>query len=178
MNEDEVNVMAKLKYLVIDVDGTMTDAGIYYDENGNELKKFCTKDAAGFFAAHQLGIKIMVLTGRECKATIRRMTELKVDYLCQNVKNKTAYLEQFIKEHDITSEEIGYIGDDLNDYPPMKLCGYIGCPADSCEEIRGIADYVSDKNGGHGAVRDVIEHILRETGDWDSVISKVYRLGI
>ena len=68
----------KIKYLILDVDGTMTDAGIYYDEHGNELKKFCTKDAAGFFAAHNVGIKTVVLTGRECKATTRRMSEMKI----------------------------------------------------------------------------------------------------
>lgn len=89
--------MQKIKLIVIDVDGTMTDSGIYYDENGNEWKKFCTKDAAGFFAAHKLGIKIMVLTGRECAATERRMKELRVQYLCQNVKDKMGYLSEFMK---------------------------------------------------------------------------------
>lgn len=81
----------ELKLIVIDVDGTMTDAGVYYDERGNELKKFCTKDAAGFFAAHSVGIKIMVLTGRECAATTRRMTEMKVEYLYQNVKTRQSF---------------------------------------------------------------------------------------
>lgn len=70
----------KIRLLLIDVDGTMTDSGIYYDDHGNELKKFCTKDAAGIFAARYVGIKIMVLTGRECYAVTKRMTELKVDY--------------------------------------------------------------------------------------------------
>ena len=167
-----------LKLLVIDVDGTMTDAGIYYDENGNELKKFCTKDAAGFFAAHSVGIKIMVLTGRECAATTRRMTEMKVEYLYQNIKNKADFLQKFIAENDLKKEEIGYIGDDLNDLPPMMLAGYIGCPSDSCSEIKRIANYVSDVKGGHGAVRDVIEHMLRETGEWNGAVSKVYGVGI
>ncbi len=90
-----------IKYLVIDVDGTMTDAGIYYDENGNELKKFCTKDAAGFFTAHAAGIKIMVLTGRECAATTRRMTEMKVDYLVQGIKDKETYLKDFLLKENI-----------------------------------------------------------------------------
>ena len=103
----------KVKLLVVDVDGTMTDAGIYYDEHGNELKKFCTKDAAGFFAAHKSGIKIMVLTGRECAATTRRVqTELKVDYLFQNVKDKLSFLKKFMQENEILKEEVGYIGDD------------------------------------------------------------------
>lgn len=167
-----------IKLLVIDVDGTLTDAGIYYDENGNELKKFCTKDAAGFFAAHSVGIKIMILTGRECAATTRRMKEMKVEYLFQNVKNKVEFLSNFMKEHNLRKEEVGYIGDDLNDLPPMLLTGYIGCPADSCPEIKKIANYVSDNYGGHGVVRDVIEHILRESNQWDRAISDVYGVGI
>ncbi|NCC00794.1 MAG: HAD-IIIA family hydrolase [Clostridia bacterium] len=167
-----------IKYLVIDVDGTMTDGGLYYDENGNETKKFCTKDAAGFFAAHQVGMKIMVLTGRECKATTRRMTEMKVEYLCQNVKDKVNYLRNFMGENGIKKEEIGYIGDDLNDLPPMKLCGYVGCPEDACLEVKKIADYISPVKGGYGAVRDVIEHLLRENNLWNEAVSKVYGIGV
>lgn len=168
----------KIKYLVLDVDGTMTDGGLYYDENGNETKKFCTKDAAGFFAAHQVGIKIMVLTGRECKATTRRMTEMKIDYLCQNVKDKVNYLKNFMLENEIAKEEIGYVGDDLNDLLSMQLCGYIGCPSDACLEIREIADYISPIKGGYGAVRDVIEHLLREYDLWDEAVANVYGIGV
>lgn len=87
-----------IKLMIIDVDGTMTDGGIYYDEQGNELKKFCTKDAAGFFAARNVGIKIMVLTGRECMATAKRMTELRVDIVYQNIKNKVECIRSFMKE--------------------------------------------------------------------------------
>lgn len=168
----------KVKLLVIDVDGTMTDAGIYYDERGNEMKKFCTKDAAGFFAAHQVGIKIMVLTGRKCEATSRRMMELKVDYLYQDVKEKKRFLKKFIEDNKIKREELGYIGDDLNDLPSMELAGFVGCPADSCLEIKQVADYISNVNGGYGAVRDIIEHMLRETGDWDKAVSSVYGIGV
>ena len=170
--------LKSLKYLVIDVDGTMTDAGIYYDEHGNELKKFCTKDAAGFFAAHAAGIKIIVLTGRECAATTRRMNEMKVDFLYQNIKNKKEFLSEFMKEKNIAKEKIGYIGDDLNDLVPMKLTGYVACPYDSCREIKDIADYISSNKGGHGAVRDIIEHILRENGEWNKVVAQIYDTGI
>lgn len=162
-----------VELFVIDVDGTMTDAGIYYDEYGSELKKFCTKDAAAFFALHQVNIKIMVLTGRECAATTRRMTELKVDYLCQNVKNKVSFLKNFMESNNYNKKDIGYIGDDLNDLPSMKLCGYVGCPLDSCKEIKMIADYVSSKNGGQGAVRDIIENYLSEFSLWDDAVKSV-----
>ncbi len=167
-----------LKYLVIDVDGTMTDGGVYYDENGNELKKFNTKDAAGFFAAHKAGIEILVLTGRECKATERRMKELKVDFLHQNIKNKMEFLKDFIGSRNITKEEIGYIGDDLNDLPPMTLTGFVGCPADSCAEVLEKADYVSPLKGGEGAVRDIVEFILRKSGEWEEAVAEVYEIGV
>lgn len=170
--------MKNIRLIVIDVDGTMTDAGIYYDENGNELKKFCTKDAAGFFAAHSLGIKIMVLTGRECAATTRRMKEMKVEYLFQNVMKKSDFLKTFLIQHGIKKQEIVYIGDDLNDLPSMLLAGYIGCPADSCIEVKSIANYISSINGGDGAVRDIIEHILRETGQWEKAVADVYGVGV
>lgn len=168
----------KIRYLVIDVDGTMTDAGIYYDENGNELKKFCTKDAAGFFAAHQAGLKIMVLTGRECQAVTRRMKEMKVDFLVQNIKDKLCFLKEFIQKEMISIDEIAYLGDDLNDLTGMKLSGFAGCPADACEEIKEISDYVSPINGGYGAVRDIISYLLKERGEWNSAISKIYGSGI
>ena len=84
----------------------------------------------------------MVLTGRECQATTRRMQEMKFDYVVQNIKDKASYLADFMEKNGILQEEIGYIGDDLNDLPPMKLCGFVGCPADACEEVKAYADYV------------------------------------
>lgn len=173
-NKEELK---KIKYLVIDVDGTLTDAGIYYDEHGNELKKFCTKDAAGFFAAHQVGMQIMVLTGRECAATTRRMTEMKVEYLVQNCKDKVTYMQEFMKENGISKQEVGYLGDDLNDLPSMQLCGFVGCPEDACAEVKERADYISGIKGGYGAVRDIVETLLRKRGEWHETISRVYGIG-
>lgn len=170
--------LKKIKYLIIDVDGTMTDAGIYYDEHGNEFKKFCTKDAAGYAAAHKVGIKLMVLTGRECQATTRRMQEMKFDYIVQKIKDKATYLKHFMEENNIPSQELGYIGDDVNDLEPMKLCGFVGCPKDACEEVKLQADYVSGVTGGYGAVRDVISVILKERGEWEGAISQIYGTGI
>lgn len=169
--------LQQIKYLVIDVDGTMTDAGIYYDEHGNELKKFCTKDAAGYFAAQRAGMKLMVLTGRECQATTRRMQEMKFDYIIQNIKDKESYLRDFIEKNEISREELGYIGDDLNDLPPMKLCGFVGCPEDACEEVKAYADYVSGIKGGYGAVRDIISAVLKERGEWEKAIAELYGAG-
>ena len=168
----------EIKYLVIDVDGTMTDAGIYYDEHGNELKKFCTKDAAGFFAAKKAGIKILVLTGRECAATTRRMGEMKVDFLVQNCKDKVPYLETFLCGQGACWEELGYLGDDLNDLAGMCRSGFSGCPADACEEVKAKADYISTVKGGYGAVRDIISALLKERGEWAGIIEELYGAGV
>ncbi|MDR0644059.1 MAG: HAD hydrolase family protein [Treponema sp.] len=163
-----------IKYIVIDVDGTLTDSGVYYDNLGNELKKFNTKDGAGIQVAKAAGLKIIVLTGRECNATLRRMSELQADTIEQNIKNKGEWLARFMAEHSISKAEIGSIGDDVNDLPSMRLCGFIGCPADACKEVKSIADYISPVSGGHGAVRDCIEHLLTESGQWTELIEKVY----
>jgi 3-deoxy-D-manno-octulosonate 8-phosphate phosphatase (KDO 8-P phosphatase) len=165
-----------IKLLVCDVDGTLTDGSIIYDDSGNELKRFCTRDGAGLFAAKAAGIKTMVLTGRESKATYRRMKELKVDYIFQNIKNKAEFLKAFCKQHSLIREDIGYIGDELNDLEAMKLCCFIACPKDSCEEVRQLASYVSPVNGGEGAVRDIIEHYLRDINKWTSSISHIYNI--
>lgn len=166
--------LKQIKYWVIDVDGTMTDAGIYYDDNGNEIKKFCTKDAAGYFTAHAAGMDVIVLTGRESPATTKRLTELGVQHIFQDIKNKKVFLESYMADNNIMKEELAYIGDDLNDLPPMKLAGFVACPADACAEIKQIADYISPIYGGHGAVRDCIEYVLRSIDMWDNAISKVY----
>ncbi len=161
-------------FLILDVDGTLTDGGIYYDETGNELKKFCTRDAAGLFVAKAVGIKIIVITGRESNATQKRLDELGVTSVYQNVKNKSSWMKSWMIENEISSENIIYIGDDLNDLSSMRLCSYIGCPADACFEVKQIADYISPVFGGQGAVRDVIEHYLRSQGLWDEAVRKIY----
>ena len=167
-----------LKYIFLDVDGTLTDGGVYYDEHNNELKKFCTKDGAGITCARTAGITIIVLTGRECAATTRRLTELGVTDLYQGVRDKAAWMKQWFAEHEIGRELVGYIGDDINDLGSMKMAGFIGCPADAATEVKAIANYISPVKGGYGAARDVIEHILKDEGIWAEVINKAYGAGI
>lgn len=120
----------------------------------------------------------MVLTGRECQATTRRMQEMKVDYLVQNIKDKVTYLKEFMSANNLTGEEMGYLGDDLNDLQSMMLCGFVGCPQDACPEVKEMADYISDVKGGHGAVRDIICFLLGQRGEWEHVIKKIYGAGI
>ena len=119
-----------------------------------------------------------MLTGRECAATVRRLTELGVTELYQGVKDKAAWLRNRLRETGADRSGVAYIGDDINDLAPMKCCGYVGCPADAAAEVKALADYVSPVAGGHGAARDVIEHILREEGIWESTVNSAYGAGI
>lgn len=166
--------LASIKYMIIDVDGTMTDGGIYYDEHGNELKKFQVKDATGFFTAKICGIQTIVVTGRECEATRRRLEELQVGLLAQGIVDKESYLKEYMREHRIKKEEIAYIGDDLNDYAGMQMAGFVACPQNAVDEIKEIADYISPVRGGEGAVRDAISYILKARGQWERAIEISY----
>lgn len=167
----------KLKIWIIDVDGTLTDGGIYYDNSGNEIKKFSSRDAAGFFAAQKAGMKTMVVTGRESPAVLRRLGELKADYIFQNVRDKGPFVQNFLKQNGWSFAQAGAIGDDLNDLPVLERCGFAACPAGSCMEIQAAADYISMKKGGEGAVRDIIEHVLRMGNIWEKTVRNLYAAG-
>lgn len=167
-----------IRYLIIDIDGTLTDGGVYYDNTGNEFKKFCTKDGTGIIITCSAGIMPIVLTGRECKATIRRMTELGVTNINQNVKNKAEWIRTWMTEKAIKKEDVGYIGDDVNDLGSMRLCGFVACPADAIEEVKKVADYIATVDGGFGVIRDVIKHILKNEGMWETVLNKAYCTGV
>lgn len=168
----------RLKYLIIDIDGTLTDGGIYYDEHGNELKKFCTKDGSGMVMVKAAGIKPIVITGRESAATTRRMKELGIETFYQKINDKVTWLKAWMLEKNVKKDEIGYIGDDLNDLAPMKLCGFIACPADAIEEVKELANYISKENGGHGVVRDVIRKLLIEEGLWNTLLGNAFGTGV
>lgn len=116
-----------IRLLVLDVDGTMTDGGVYYDSTGNELKKFAIKDGAGIVLARAAGMQVMICTGRECEAVRRRAQDLHIDYLFQNVHDKAAFLSRFMAEHSLTKQDVAYCGDDLNDLTAMALCGFVAC---------------------------------------------------
>jgi 3-deoxy-D-manno-octulosonate 8-phosphate phosphatase (KDO 8-P phosphatase) len=166
--------LKRISHIVLDVDGTLTDGGIYYDEQGNELKKFNTRDGAGFFAARHAGIRVIVLTGRESLSVSRRMKDFQVDVVRQNIKDKRAWLRDYMAEHGIRREEAAYVGDDLNDLAAMRLTCFAACPLDACAEVKAEAQYISGRKGGEGVFRDVVELILKERGQWDETAKAVY----
>ena len=167
-----------IKRLILDVDGTLTDGGIYYDSTGNELKKFSVKDGAGLVALRRAGVQVMICTGRECEAVRRRAADLHLEYVYQNVGNKAAFLCDFFKEHGLSREETAYCGDDWNDLAAMALCGFVACPADAADAVKARADYVCPQKGGEGAVRGAAEEILRREGRLESAVQAAFGCAI
>lgn len=148
----------KIKLLVMDVDGTLTDGKIYMGENGEVMKAFNVKD--GYAIAHmlpELGIIPVIITGRKSKIVENRAKELGITELYQGVGNKLAQLKKVAEKYKASPEEIAYIGDDLNDLECVEFCGVTACPADAVEEIKQKVSCVCQSNGGKGAVREFIE---------------------
>lgn len=163
-----------ITYFIIDVDGTLTDGSIYYDEKGNEYKKFNTKDAVAFWAAQAVGIEMIIITGRMSKALERRAKDLKVKYLFQGVRNKTEKIVELMDKLNFSKTNLGYVGDDLNDYPAMiALADFIACPYDACDEIKEIAHYVAKKSGGYGAVREIMTYLIKQQNKWEDALEKI-----
>lgn len=151
----------KIKLLVMDVDGTLTDGKIYMGENGEVMKAFNIKD--GYAIAHMLpemGIIPVIITGRKSKIVENRAKELGIIELYQGVVNKLDQLKKVAEKYKAATEEIAYIGDDLNDLECIEYCGVAVCPADAVEKVKRKVTYVCQSNGGEGAVREFITEQL------------------
>jgi 3-deoxy-D-manno-octulosonate 8-phosphate phosphatase (KDO 8-P phosphatase) len=158
-----------LKIIILDVDGTLTDGTVTYGDNNLESKTFCVKDGLALKGLTKLGFAVYFLTGRTSEAAERRAKELNAVAI-QGIDDKKTELINLLESKNISPSECAYIGDDLNDYAAMKLCGFKACPADAAREIREICDYVSPFCGGKGAVRDICEHILHKQGKYESLL--------
>jgi len=159
----ESKKMKNIELVVCDVDGVLTDGRIIYGDNAGELKFFNIKDGLILKYLPRLGVSVLLLTGRYSSAVQKRAQELGCDLL-ENISNKEEVLADYINQAGIKLEKVAYIGDDLNDYTAMMLCGFKACPADAASSVRNICDYISPCVGGHGAVRDICEIILKQNG--------------
>ncbi len=162
-----------IKLILLDVDGTLTDGGIYRDNNGEEFKKFNVKDGYIIINARKLGIDFGIITGRKSELVRIRAEELKIKYLYQGISEKVPILEELMESHNLKKEEIAYMGDDLNDLGIMKKVGLKGVPQDAVSEVKNIADFVSSKKGGEGAVREFVEFILKKEEKWSKFLENV-----
>lgn len=153
--------MIKIKLLLSDVDGVMTDGSLIYNKNGEELKVFNVKDGLICSYLKAMNIKIGVITGRSSEIVMQRFSELSFDYIEQNISNKKDCFNKIIKLENLQSSEVAYIGDDTNDIELLSIVGISGCPQDATDEVKSEVDYVCVQNGGKGAFREFAEYILK-----------------
>ncbi len=155
-----------ISVIFFDVDGTLTDGKIYYDSDGNEMKAFNIKDGLIISAMIKMGYLFVVVTGRKSEIVKKRMEELGVKEIFQGISEKALFVSEYIKKNKLQQAGYAYLGDDLNDISAMKMASFKGCPADACEQILEMADYISERNCGDGAVREILEELLKKNGDW------------
>jgi 3-deoxy-D-manno-octulosonate 8-phosphate phosphatase (KDO 8-P phosphatase) len=168
----------KMKLLLLDVDGVLTDGGIYYSEGGTESKRFHVQDGMGIDLLQRAGIKVGILTGRRSGIVERRARELGLDLIKQGYYDKTTGFAEILEEERLLPEEIGYIGDDVQDLSVLKRVGFRGAPANAVAEVKAIVHYVSHKNGGDGAVRELADLILTLRGAKERVVDEISSPGV
>lgn len=153
-----------ITFIVLDVDGCLTDGTIALDHDGNETKRFNIKDGLGIRAWQDLGFGVAIITGRTSGSVAARARELGIERVIQGAKNKAEALEQLLGEVDVSLNQIAAIGDDWNDLPVLSRVGYPACPADASSLLHDLVAYRCDRDGGRGAVRELIEHLLEAMG--------------
>lgn len=158
-----------IRLLILDVDGVLTDGGLYYDHEGNVMKRFNVQDGLGIKFAQQAGLEIAVITGLNHGAVEKRVTELGITEYYPGNKHKLPFYEKLLSEKGLSDSEVAYMGDDWIDAPVMKRVGLSMAVKNAQPEILNFADWISSKKGGHGAVREGISFILDSQGKLDEI---------
>lgn len=148
------------KIILTDIDGVWTDGGMFYDQRGNELKKFNTSDSAGVLFARALGIPVGIITAENTNIVKNRALKLNIDLLYQGVKDKVKVANEVCKTYGVSLSEVAYIGDDLGDYNLLKLVGFSAAPYNAPDYVKEVVGYVTKKEGGSGAFREFVEYLL------------------
>ena len=171
ISKKELLVIAeKIKLLILDVDGVLTDGSIILDSSDNELKSFHVRDGHGIKMAMRSGIRIALITGRYSRVVERRARELGIKEVFQKCYDKRGAYGQLVEKYSLDHSEIAYIGDDIVDIPVLKICGFSVAVADADEEVKAFVQMITKQCGGRGAVREVCDFILKAKGLWKDII--------
>ena len=165
-----MKAISNIKLFITDIDGVWTDGGMYYDETGNEWKKFNTSDSAGVLFLRLANIHFAIITGENTSIVKRRADKLKVEDCFLGVKDKVSVAEELLKKYQISWNEVAYIGDDLNDIKLLEKVGLSACPQNAPEYIKKRVNWVLTKNGGEGVFREFVERYLEENGTLNEII--------
>ncbi|HEY1482126.1 MAG TPA: HAD-IIIA family hydrolase [Candidatus Acidoferrum sp.] len=167
---------ARIKLILMDVDGTMTDGGVTLlsqpDGSALEIKTFDAHDGQGLTLAHTAGIRTGCITGRESSALQRRAKEMKMEFVCMKIPLKMPAYEEILKKAGLSDAAVAYVGDDLPDIPLFKRVGLAVAVGNAVPEAKKAAHYTTKAPGGHGAIREAIELVLKSQGVWDQIIDK------
>jgi len=161
--------LSKIKLLAMDIDGTLTEGGLTF-HNGLQLKEFNVYDGLGIRLALTNNLHIAWVTGNISETVNDRAHSLGVKEVCQGIQNKSEAIKELSGKYQLSLDEIAYIGDDLNDYPAFGTAGFGFAVNNAVDEIKRVADLVTQKSGGHGAVREAIETIFKAKGTWEEVV--------
>ena len=164
--------LSEIKLLLLDVDGVLTRGTITYTDTGEQIKQFSVKDGLGIRLLMDEGVDVGIVTGRTSKALLHRCRDLGIQLIFDGVKDKSAVIRQIAEKTGIDTAHMAFVGDDLIDLPAMKHVGTSICVADASEDIKPHAHFVTEKRGGHGAVREVCEKILKAKGVWGTILNK------
>ena len=168
--KDKIN---KIKVLALDVDGVLTDGKIIVDNKGNELKNFDVQDGFGIVFFKKAGFKTAIISARSTKAVSIRAKDLGIDKIYQNAYPKLKAYKKMLRDFKVNDEEVCFIGDDLPDLPVLEKVGFAATVPNAVQEVKQAADYITHKTGGAGAVRELIELILKTQGKWIKATSSI-----
>jgi len=163
--------MSAIRCLVLDVDGVLTDGGLYTDDSGLQMRRFHVHDGFAISWFQKLGGVVVICSGKDSPAVAARARELGIQHVIQASRDKLADLHALLTHLGVTLEEVAMIGDDLPDLPVMRSCGFPIAVANAVAEVRAAARLVTRRGGGQGAVREAIEHLLRTSGQWAEVLA-------
>jgi 3-deoxy-D-manno-octulosonate 8-phosphate phosphatase (KDO 8-P phosphatase) len=164
--------LQKVKLLILDVDGVMTDGRIIMDYKGREMKNFDVRDGHGLKIIQRYGIKVAILTGRQSKVVEHRARDLDINDVYQGALNKKDVFEKILEKHNLSAGAVAFMGDDIVDIPVLKRVGFSVAVADALDVVKKSVDYITVNRGGHGAVREICEMILQAQGKWPEIAAK------
>lgn len=170
MEASLIEKIKKIRLLILDVDGVLTDGRIIYDSKGRDSKFFDVHDGLGVYLLKRVGIKTILITAKGSNTIRHRAADMKVEEFYEDVFPKTKVLDKILKKHKITKDEICFIGDDLVDLCIMKAVGFPVAVSNACYDILNAACFVTQKKGGRGAVREAAELILKTQGKWEEAV--------
>lgn len=164
----------KVKLLIMDVDGVLTDGRIIYANSGDELKFFDVSDGMGLSLWSRAGLKSAILTAKKSKVVSKRSQTMHVDRVYQNAFRKLEVFEKILIDFNVLPEEVCFMGDDVVDIPVLRRVGFAVCVPNAVLEVKNQVHYITEREGGRGAVREVIDVILKVQGKWDEVMKRYY----